>query len=148
MKFDNLVEQVINERVNKFDIAWQIVRARAKKIKDPKQKIDFVLDFLNEHPNRNNFGRILNFFKMTKIAYKDPSIVALFDDAIDYITTNQDQYNSTEDNVILLRDVPKEDLELVYNDLKKRKYGFQFKQVPVAHTGFMKNLEDELLKRK
>jgi len=40
-----------------------------------------------------------------------------------------------------------ESLKMVYNDLKKRKYGFQFKNAPRDHIEFMKDLETEINKR-
>ena len=43
-----------------------------------------------------------------------------------------------------LGSVSKDDLEKVYKDLSKRKYGFQYKSVPKAHTEFLNKLKDKL----
>ncbi len=132
---------------NKFDITWQIVRTKAKSIKDPQEKIDFVMDFLNDYPNTNNKDRVKNWLKMTSVAYSDPSVRSLFQTALNFIENISEVYRSDEDNITKLEDISNRDLMAVYNDLKKRKYGFQFKKVPVAHTKFMEQLEAEINKR-
>ena len=37
-----------------------------------------------------------------------------------------------------------DDLMLVYNDLQKRKYGFQYKNTPKSHIRFMEDLKSHL----
>ena len=43
-----------------------------------------------------------------------------------------------------LSKVDLDNLKLVFKDLSKRKYGFQYKSVPLAHTEFMIELKKEL----
>lgn len=130
--------------MNKFDIEWQLVRTRAKFQKDPVQKIQSVMGFLKAKPNIFNRARVVNWLKMTAHAYSDLKVKQAFKAAEDEVGTLT---FSTEDNTTTLGDTSTEDLEAVYKDLSKRKYGFQFKQVPKAHTEFMSALEAELQSR-
>ena len=131
--------------VNKFNIHWQIVRVDARAIKDPAKKITFVLKFLNSHKNAHNYGRVMNWLKMTGVSYKGDDR-KLFEDAVANLQKNESKYSSQEDNENDLSKVDRSDLEKVYKDLSTRKYGFQFKTVPKAHTEFMSNLEKALKK--
>jgi hypothetical protein len=138
----------LSENVNKFDINWQIVRTDARDIKDVTEKISHVMRFLNDHPTKENYGRVHNWLRMTKLGYKsEPEKAQQFEHALDNIENNKEKYNSQED----LGDISSIDTEKllkVYKDLKKRKYGFQIKTVPKAHTDFLSQLESELKKRK
>lgn len=134
--------------MNKFNIYWQIVRVRARKPKDVRHKIEYIKQFINDHPNIYNFDRVLNWAKMTKIAYPDPSSQrSLFDKFIEYLEENEDNFNIKKDMPNDLTKVDIKSLKMVYNDLKKRKYGFQFKNAPRDHIEFMKDLETEINKR-
>jgi hypothetical protein len=122
MTFDKTLNIALTEstgHVNKFDIAWQIVRAKAKKIKDPIEKIDYVIQFLNVNPNVHNFGRIMNWLKMTKVAYKDSSIQSEFDEEVSWLESHKDQFSSTEDNEMKVEDLSNKDLLAVYKDLRE-----------------------------
>jgi len=135
-------------KANKFSVLWQIKRTKARDIKDPAKKILYVMNFLEENPNIHNLSRVHNWLSMTKVAYKDPEIRAQFDEQIEYIENNIEKFSSTEDNKQTLQDTKDEDLKLVYADLSKRKYGFQYKNVPKDHVEFMDKLEAEMKKRK
>lgn len=50
-------------KVYKYDIDWQIVRAKLKTIKDIPTKIDFVKSFYETHPTETNKERILNWLE-------------------------------------------------------------------------------------
>jgi len=132
---------------NKFDILWQIMRTKAKVIKDPQKKIDYIMSFLMNFPNAHNKDRVKNWLKMTSVAYSDLLVRSHFNTALNSIEENPEMFRSVNDNETKMEDISNEDLMDVYNDLKKRKYGFQFKKVPVAHTEFMKQLEKEINKR-
>ena len=47
-------------RVNKFNIAWQIERVKARSIKDVNQKVKHVVSFLNKNKSKENYERVLN----------------------------------------------------------------------------------------
>ena len=129
------------KQANKFNIHWQIVRANARDLKDVDDKISYVMEFLNKNKNIHNYGRVHNWLKMTSVAYKGEKrekFVAVLDNVED----SKDKYASKEDMSNDLNSVPKEDLEKVYKDLSKRKYGFQYKSVPKAHTEFLNKLEE------
>ena len=132
------------KRSNKFDLHWQLVRTTAKDIKDTHSKVKYVMRFLDANKNIHNADRVLNWLKMTKLAYK---IKVIFDIAIEYIEHNMDKFTSTKDNTMQLKDLSNDDLLKVYTDLAKRKYGFQYKQVPQAHTHFVDILKKEIDKR-
>jgi len=133
------------ERTNKFNIHWQIARVDAKAIKDPKAKLEFVLAFLKTYPSVENFDRVLNWVKMTGVAYKDTTR-QLYEDAARQLEGTRSNYNE-EDKPNDLSKIDLKELKKVQADLKKRKYGFQFKSVPKAHTDFMNELDAEIQKR-
>ena len=56
----------------------------------------------------------------------------------------QEEFEDPNDMDNDLSKISTENLKLVYNDLSKRKYGFQFKTAPKDHIKFMENLKDEL----
>jgi hypothetical protein len=141
---DFLVEA---SRANKFNIHWQIVRTQARDIKDPDAKIKHVMNHLNSNKNIHNFGRVHNWLKMTGVAYKGDDR-SKFEHAVSGLEKRKSEFSSPEDNENDLSKVSREDLQKVHKDLLKRKYGFQYKTVPKAHTDFMDQLKTELDKRK
>lgn len=134
-------------KVNKFNIHWQIVRARAKDIKDVSTKIHYVMVFLKNNANIYNYERVMNWLVMTALAYGDDKKV-LFAAEVKYLKDYKSNYSSDVDSDNDLSVVSDADLMKVYNDLKKRKYGFQFKTVPKDHVAFMNDLESEIEERK
>jgi hypothetical protein len=132
-------------QANKFNIHWQIVRANARDLKDVNDKISYVLKFLNKNKNIHNYGRVHNWLRMTSVAYQGEKRKT-FEDELDRIENNKDKYASKEDMSNDFSGVSKDDLEKVYKDLSKRKYGFQYKSVPKAHTEFLNKLRDVLNK--
>mgnify|MGYP003630828843 CR=1 FL=1 len=126
--------------VNKFNIRWQLVRVKAKKIKDVENKIEFVLNFLKKNNSKENFGRIINWLKMARLGYKDTNKRQLLDLAEKIKCDVRDKVN---DLSLIISD----DLLMVYRDLNKRKYGFQYKSIPKSHIEFVTKLKAELIKR-
>lgn len=138
----------LNESVNKFDIDWQIVRTHARDIKNVDQKIKYVLNFLDNNPTEDNYGRIHNWLRMTKLGYKNfPEQSQKFEDTLDFIEVNINKYKEKKPVNNDLSKIDTNTLIKVYNDLKKRKYGFQIKTVPKAHTDFLAMLEAEISSR-
>lgn len=133
-------------RANKFNIHWQIVRTQARDIKDPDAKIKHVMNHLNSNKNIHNFGRVHNWLKMTGVAYKGDDR-SKFEQATGALEKRKSEFSSSEDNGNDLSKVSTADLQKVHKDLSKRKYGFQYKTVPKAHTDFMGQLKSELDKR-
>ena len=127
-------------RSNKFNIHWQVVRASAKSIKDVDSKILYVLNFLNSNKNIHNLDRVENWLKMTAVAYKDENRHK-FELALEEINLNRDEFCSGEDMNNDLSGYTRTELEMVFNDLSKRKYGFQYKKIPQAHIDFINRLE-------
>ena len=131
--------------INKFNISWQLVRVKARKIKDVENKIEFVLNFLKKNNSKENFSRIVNWLKMARLGYRDMNKRQLFMDALNLIGKNK--YDA-KDNVNDLSLIVYDDLLMVYKDLSKRKYEFQYKSAPKSHIEFVTKLEAELLRRK
>jgi hypothetical protein len=139
----------LTEKTNKFNISWQIVRVNARGIKDVKDKVYYVLNFLKNNSNKHNYERVHNWLNMTKLGYKTaPESTKVFDSALEYIEHHKnDKFSSEEDSPNDLKVVSTEDLQKVYKDLKQRKYGFQFKSIPKEHIKFLSLLEKELENR-
>ena len=133
----------MSNKADKFNIHWQLVRTRVRNIKDVDQKINQVMSFLNRDKNIHNYGRVHNWLKMTGVAYKGDQRKK-FEDAVSSLEANKSKYSSTEDSENDLSKMSKDDIRLVYKDLAKRKYGFQYKSVPKAHTDFVNKLKREL----
>ena len=134
-------------KVNKFHIHWQLVRTKAKQIKSPKKKLQFVLFYLFDYPNRHNYERVMNWIKTTAMAYKGSPKV-LFENATGRLERNIKNFSDTNDAPKdSFEGVSTEDLRMVLDDLEKRKYGFQFKKTPVAHTMFVNKLRKEIRNR-
>ena len=134
--------------MNKFNIHWQIVRTKAKRIKNAHLKTEFVRDFLDNNKNVYNFGRVLNWAKMTKLGYPENSIERVaFDELIAYMKVHQEEYDDSTDTDNDLTKISTKNLQMVFDDLSKRKYNFQFNKTPEDHKTFMIELKDELSKR-
>ena len=134
--------------VNKFSMPWQLTRVQAREIKDPDQKISHVLGFLKKHPTSENHGRVLNWMRMTGLGYKG-DVRDKFNKHADHLANTKDKYTSHEhEDSDDLSHVSDKDLEKVHKDLKARKYGFQIKTVPKAHTDYVNKLSAEIEKRK
>lgn len=133
-------------RANKFNIKWQIIRTQARDIKDPSAKIKHVMNFLDDNKNVHNYGRVHNWLKMTGVAYKGDDRDK-FETAANHIENRKSDYSSSDDNENDLSKISTDDLKKVYKDLSKRKYGFQYKSVPKAHTDFVQQLQKELENR-
>jgi len=133
-------------RVNKFDAYWQLVRVDAREYKDVRQKVLLVTSFLGSHPSYENAQRVLNWAKMSRVAYRDKDKQQYFDVLIDFI----DNGDFNESVLELASPVVYSDRDLlrVYNDLKKRKNDFQHGGVmPKDQAEFMVKLEDEMKTR-
>lgn len=136
-------------KVNKFNIHWQITRVEAKKIKDPKDKIAHVMLFLDSFPNYYNYYRVLNWAKMTKLGYKDERSINLFNTALHFMEQHKRRYiENREDMDNSFDDVSTENLEMVYKDLQKRKYDFQYRGQPKDDKEFQERLKEEINKRR
>lgn len=130
-------------KVNKYAIDWQVIRVKARSIKNVSEKVRYVMDWFEKNQSWQNYERVLNWLKMTKVSYKDKAIRDAFDASIDLAIKSKELFTQ-EEKIKKLSEVDTADLILVYKDLQKRKYGFQYKKVPKSHTEFMHKLEKEL----
>lgn len=58
--------------ITKYNIHWQIVRTKAKKIKDLVEKIKSVQLFYDKNKNQDNWERAVNWLEGLSMGYKDP----------------------------------------------------------------------------
>lgn len=130
-------------KVNKFNIYWQIVRVKARDIKDVDEKINFVVEFLEQKPNTHNLERVRNWLKMTSLGYTGANRKK-FEKVLEALDGESYSSKDLPNDLTKIRTA---DLQLVHKDLSKRKYGFQFNKTPQAHIDFMEALEKELKKR-
>jgi hypothetical protein len=133
-------------KANKFSLPWQIVRVQVRSIKNVPQKISRVVAFLKDNPNAHNYERVMNWLKMTQVAYKGDDRL-LFDPAIHELTTHKSRYDSQADTPVDLSKFSTADIQMVLKDLSKRKYGFQFATTPKDHIAFVEALHTELASR-
>jgi len=133
------------KKTNKFHPHWQIIRVKAKREKEVYSKVSGVSKFLQSYPTKENAARVFNWAIMTKMGYKDSYSKAAFDPLIGYIKENE--FLKSEGEIEPLTVLNDKDLLAVYNDLRKRKYGFQFNKTPKDHIGFIEKLELEINKR-
>lgn len=139
-----------SEAVNKFNTAWQDTREKAKKIKNVDEKIALVKKFLNDNPSKENFARVVNWTRMTKLGYKNsnPSLGQKFEDYLDYLENNSNKY-SAEDTDIDLYDLNPERFQAIYKDLVHRKNDFQHGgKRPVSMSQYLEKMKKVAKERK
>ena len=129
--------------VNKYHPAWQIIRVKARLEKDPALKLMSVQDWFDNNPSVQNYERVHNWIKMTAMGYRDET-KEMFLRSLVELEAIKDQCKLVVEDDWMLGLYDTDDLRLVYKDLLKRKYGFQFKKVPLSHTLFMARLSEYL----
>ncbi len=132
-------------KTNKFNIHWQLVRLEAKGIKNPRDKLNHVLKFLDDNPNQHNYNRVINWVLMTSYGYR---YLPLYENAYRGLLKNKYKYSDPNDmdNDITKVDVSK--LKALMNDLFGRKYNFQYDKTPEDHKDFVNYIMEELERRK
>lgn len=132
--------------MTKFNALWQLTRVKARQLRNYKEKLQYVLAYLEKNPNKHDYARVHNWLVMTAAGYKNkmPEAAMDFVEAAHKIEKNQDLYDQPNDNGYEISDLTFEELQLVLNDLEARKYGFQFKKTPKAHTEFVEALKKQL----
>lgn len=127
--------------MNKFNMTWQLIRTKAKLIKDVNKKVNYVLDFVKEDNYFSNYDRVKNWLRTTSYAYKDRSV---FNNALTLLETlNYIEGDSDDD----LNNFDQSEIEMVLKDLNKRKYNFQFKGAPKDHIVFVEKLTEVINER-
>ncbi len=130
---------------NKYNIAWQIVRTKARRIKDVDDKLRYVMQFLKENSSRENVNRLKNWAFMSRMGYRDQASKQLFTKMLDQLDVFKCEMSDSDNTDFT--NISNKDLQLVHKDLKKRKFNFQYSKVPKDHIDFMKALEQEMLER-
>ena len=137
------------ETIDKYQIDWQIVRARAKKLKDYAEKISLVREFIQNNTTIENIERASNWANMSVLGYKNKNIqaAAAFTNFVCYLDENfEDAVNEVFENDFTKYKL--EDLEILLKDLKSRKFDFQYNGVPKAQEMFVEELENYILDNK
>lgn len=128
--------------VNKYDLAWQIVRMTARKEKRVERKIRIVTQFFMKNKSAQNAARVLNWAHMTKLGYRGEyahKFISLEVAIRAYAITAPLVAECNDFNLY-----PKETLRALLKDLKGRKWSFQFKQAPKDHIEFVRQLEEAI----
>ena len=60
------------KNVFKYNILWQLTRAKNKQEKYLQPKLDNVMSFLCTYPSEENRERVLNYLEGLRLGYKDP----------------------------------------------------------------------------
>ena len=129
-------------KVNKFQIDWQMARLRARGEKDVEKKIQIIVDFIERYPSKDNQVRVLNWVRMTGLAYKDPALKAPFLRVYEELVGKE--YKDVDYGNELGRYSISE-LNSLIKDLESRKYNFQFGgKAPEDHVKFMRMLNNRV----
>ena len=134
-----------DKKVNKFNIHWQIVRMKAKKIKDVEKKLKYVYDFLEDHKNIHNYWRVYNWAKMSSYAFRDKNIKQLYHMFLINLHITKWTFEKIEEDSNQDFDAYSlEDKLALKKDLNSRKYNFFYNGAPKAHVNFMRMLDNHL----
>ena len=133
-------------RANKFNIHWQVVRVKARGIRDLKARIYYVAGFLVRWPNTHNYDRVHNWLRMTALGFRGEKR-ALFQRAANHLQRQRLGFSDERDMDNGLAPIPTGDLKIVFEDLRRRRYRFQFRRPPAAHGRFVQRLETEFRRR-
>jgi hypothetical protein len=130
--------------VNKFNIAWQVMRVKAKKIEGAHNKGAMIIGWLVNHPTYANYKRVHNWLRMLEYGYRIGSGDRKYCEwALKQLEENKDTYNDPSDSDHLdFRSHRRSEIYAVLMDLRKRKNNFQFLgRTPVDQQEFMDKLE-------
>jgi len=137
-----------NTRINKFNPIWQLNRVQAKKIKNVKDKVDFIIEYYNKYYTISDKERVLNWLNMTKLGYNGihKKNRIFFDEAI----LELNKSNPTKfDNFSKIEDLSDDEKKMILKDLSARKYDFRMNsKVPKDHIEFVNKLNLSLKKNK
>lgn len=137
-------EAVLAMTINKFNARWQITRLRAKQIKDPIAKAEYIRRYLAGSLTVCDVGRVANWARMTVLGYKDNELAVKALRLLSNDIARLKLEDLPSDNGSLISDLTSDEIAELLKDLSKRKYNFQFNRTPKAHIAFVKELEREL----
>lgn len=137
------------QNTDKYQIDWQIVRARAKKLNDYNEKISLVKEFILSNTTIENIERASNWANMSVLGYKNSNTqaAATFANFVCYLDENfEDAVNEVFENDFSKYSFA--DLERLLKDLKSRKFNFQYNGVPKVQEMFVEEIENYILDNK
>lgn len=108
----------MNKSTNsKYNLRYQLVRAKNKKEKFLKNKLDNIASFLYNYPSVENKDRILNYLNGLELGYKD----LLSRDTVRRCYVQISKFKPTEEDTdVSIKIIDTPDLLFLYNDLYKR----------------------------
>lgn len=108
-------------KVYKYDIDWQVVRAKLKTIKDISAKIDFVKSFYETYPTDTNKERILNWLDglliVKSLNIQDKFFLENYAQELKVTNPTIKGINSRKAKDQNFSKYPNTDLELLFSDL-------------------------------
>ena len=134
-------------RVNKYNIYWQIVRVDARRQKGARNKVALVMEWLKLHKSNLNKSRVKNWLEMSRMGFKDQESKVYYTIALEQLEDMEFEKVSYEEEDNELTIHTDEDLLKVYKDIKVRKWSFQYNGAPISHVRFINKMEEELSTR-
>ena len=132
------------KRVYKYNLKWQLVRAKNKKVKFI-DKLNNVKNFLYNNPSIENKERVINYLKGLYLGYKTVKEKAIINDLISILKN----YEPTKiDTDISVKEASTQDLLILYKDLYLRNQKWlsnNYRNIEL--NDFLKILYKELIKR-
>lgn len=103
--------------ISKYDVDWQIFRVSLKKNKDVSEKLKRVVGYFEDHLNRADRERVLNYLEGLSLAYKDErreEILQLKEELDSWRVSGENRLSRD------LSSYKKEDIRSLAKDLKRR----------------------------
>jgi len=130
--------------INKFNPIWQLNRVEAKKIKNVKDKVNFIIEYYNKYYTISDKARVLNWLNMTKLGYNGihKKNRIFFEEAYEELKkTNPSKF----ENNYKIDDLSKDQKKIIIKDLEKRKYNFRMGgKIPKDHIIFVEKLQADI----
>lgn len=106
------------KEITKYNLNWQILRIKNKRIKDLDSKLNNIINFYNENKNYPTWERLYNYLEGLILGYKDLYSKVKIRDCMKYLELNK--VNDMTDSDISIKEVAIKDLIYLYLDLYKR----------------------------
>lgn len=131
-------------RSDKWNISWQVARVRVKRIKDVREKVEFMQEWLHRFNYYPNVDRIRNWLRMS-IMSANSKTGEIYKEALTNLEhyAKHHQFESGDMNNDIY-EFETYQIADVLKDLESRTYGFQFKKPPKAHITFVERLQHAL----
>lgn len=106
------------KEITKYNLNWQILRIKNKRIKDLDSKLNNIVNFYNNNKNYPTWERLYNYLEGLYLGYKDLYSKVKIKDCMKYLELNK--VTVMVDFDVLPENVDIRDLKFLYLDLYKR----------------------------